>query len=113
VLGADFTFTLSKTVQPKSLCRANGKKSDFPAEIYYSAVYDVYIGADPIIENQPGIAYARGVKEIPPRDVTVAFEKPFESKAFFFGPGCCIGMRSITVEEFEEGKRLSYSLRGW
>lgn len=113
ILQQNVTFTLSKTVQPRSLCRANNKAADFPAEIYYSAIYDVYVGKSQIVANQPGIAYAKNVRSIPPRDVTVAFEKPFESAAFIFGPGCCLGMRTITRKQFETGKAQGFKIRGW
>jgi hypothetical protein len=112
-LDADVTFTLSRTVQPKSLCRASQAPTDFPAEIYYSAIYDVYVGVTPIALFQAGIAYARDVFSIPPRDVIVAFEKALEKAEMIMGPGCCLGMRSITPEEFVAGRDRAYRARGW
>jgi hypothetical protein len=111
-LNADVTFTLSDTVQPKSVCVAHQRDSDYPAMIVYSAIYDVYLGRERIVTNQPGVAYASPVREIPPRNVTVAFEKPFEHELFWFRPGCCEGMRSITREEFERGVEEARRIRG-
>ncbi|MFL5961671.1 MAG: hypothetical protein ACJ757_02080 [Gaiellaceae bacterium] len=111
-LDADVTFTLSDTVQPKSICIARERKSDYPAMIVYNAIYDVYLGKEKIIENQPGTAFAAPVWEIPPRNVTVAFEKPFESARFSFSAGTCEGMYAITQDEFERGAALAASIRG-
>jgi hypothetical protein len=86
-LNADITFTLSDTVQPKSVCVALQRESDFPAMIVYNAIYDIYLGKERIVEKQPGVAFAQPVWEIPPRNVTVAFEKPFESDLFRFSAG--------------------------
>ncbi|PSL57098.1 hypothetical protein B0I31_10275 [Saccharothrix carnea] len=110
-LGADITFSLSDTVQPKSLCVAQRRESDYPALIVYSAIYDVFLGSKKIVSNQPGVAYASPVWEIPPRNVTVAFEKPFSSDLFAFSAGTCEGMRSIGREEFEEGVRVARATR--
>lgn len=111
-LNADITFRLSDTVQPKSLCIAQQRDSDYPAMIVYNAIYDVYIGKERIVTNQAGTAVAMPVWEIPPRNVTVAFEKPFDSDLFAFRPGCCEGMRSITREEFLRGEAEALALRG-
>jgi len=111
-LNANITFTLSKTDQPKSMCVALQRDTDYPAMITYSAIYDVYFGKERIIENQPGLAVATPVREIPPRNVTVAFEKPFESDLFSFSAGTCEGMRSITQEEFERGAAEARRIRG-
>lgn len=111
-LDANVTITLSKTVQPKSICIALQRQSDYPAIIVYNAIYDVYLDRERVVHNQPGVAFATGVREIPPRNVTVAFEKPYESERFWFGSGCCTGMRSITAEEFERGATQGRSFRG-
>jgi hypothetical protein len=86
-LNADVTFTLSDVEQPKSLCVALERDSDYPALIVYNAIYDIYLGKERILKAQPGTATARPVWEIPPRNVTVAFEKPFDSKLFEFAAG--------------------------
>jgi hypothetical protein len=112
-LNANVTFTLSDTVQPKSICIARQRESDYPALIVYSAIYDVYLDSEKIIDNQPGTAFATPVWEVPPRGVTVAFEKPFESDLFAFSAGCCEGMRSIDREEFLRGLREARGIRGW
>ncbi|WP_319458032.1 MULTISPECIES: hypothetical protein [unclassified Mycobacterium] len=108
----DITFTLSDTVQPKSICVALQQDSDFPAMIIYNAIYDVYMGSERIIEKQPGLGTGIPIYEVPPRNVTVAFEKPFESKVFSFMPGKCDGMRSISLEEFAGGADEVRSIRG-
>ena len=86
-LNANITFTLSDTEQPKSICVARQRESDYPAMIVYNAIYDIYLGKEKLLEKQPGTAYATPVWEIPPRNVTVAFEKPFESDLFHFAAG--------------------------
>lgn len=111
-LNANITFTLSDTEQPKSLCVARERESDYPATIIYNAIYDVYLDHEKIIENQPGVAFATPVWEIPPRNVTVAFEKPFESDLFDFSAGSCEGMRPITSEEFNRGMTEARRIRG-
>lgn len=111
-LNADVTFTLSDVVQPKSICLALQRESDYPAMILYNAIYDVYIGSERVIEKQAGTAVAKPVWEIPPRNVTVAFEKPFESDLFAFSAGTCEGMRTITREEFERGASEGRRARG-
>jgi hypothetical protein len=110
-LGTDITFTLSDTVQPKSICIARQREADYPALIVYSAIYDVYLGQERIIEKQAGVAYASPVWEIPPRNVTVAFEKPFESEVMAFSAGTCEGMQSISREEFQRGVSMAQTTR--
>jgi len=111
-LNAHVTFTLSDVIQPKSICYANQRGADFPATIVYNAIYDVYVGAERIIEKQPGTAIATPVRQIPPRNVTVAFEKPFDSDVFAFSAGTCEGMRSITADEFQRGALQARRVRG-
>jgi hypothetical protein len=111
-LNADVTFTLSDVTQPKSLCISLQRDSDYPAMIVYNAIYDVYVGKERIITHQAGTAVATPVREIPPRNTTVAFEKPFESDLFQFSAGTCEGMRSIAREEFERGVMEAQKIRG-
>lgn len=80
VLDAYITFKLSDTVKPKSLGIALQKNKDYPAIIVYNAIYDVYVDDVKVGENLAGVAFATGVMEIPPRNVTVAFHKPFGFK---------------------------------
>lgn len=77
VLDAYLTFKLSDTVKPKSLGIALQKNKDYPAMIVYNAIYDIYIDDVKVAENRAGVAVATGVMEIPPRNITVAFNKPF------------------------------------
>lgn len=111
-LGGNITFTLSNVVQPKSICISQQRDADYPASIIYNAIYDVYLDKERIITNQPGTAFAVPVWEIPPRGVTVAFEKPFESDLFQFSAGTCEGMNSITRAEFEQGVSQARRIRG-
>jgi hypothetical protein len=115
VLGKNISFCLSRTVQPVSICmseQAYSKgKSDYPARIIYSAVYDIYLNDERIVANQPGIAFATGVRQIPPRDVKVAFEKPIFTKLFWWRSGCCWFMKRITRAIFEKGAAESQRIR--
>lgn len=77
VLDAYITFKLSDTVKPKSLGVALQKNKDYPAMIVYNAIYDIYIDDVKVGEDLAGVAVATGVMEIPPRNITVAFNKPF------------------------------------
>jgi hypothetical protein len=83
-LEADVTFKLSDVpVQPKSLVVALTERSDYPAMIVYNAIYDIYIGQKLVAKNRPGVAFAKNVYEIPPRNISVAFSKPFSLPADF------------------------------
>jgi len=129
VLDAYFTFRLSDTVKPKSLVVSLQKDRDYPAMIVYDAVYDVYLNDVKIIDKQAGVAFATGVMEIPPRNITVAFHKPFSlsearkkdraldaklgdvESAFELDPGTCEDMTQITREQFMEGTRQAAQFR--
>ena len=91
---------------PKMMERAS--KKDYPAMIIYNAIYDVWLFGKKIISAEPGIAMARGVTEIPPTGITVAFQKPVETvkpdgTIIKICPGTCSGMRTIPVHEFQAG----------
>jgi len=127
VLNANITFKLADTVKPKSLGVSLQKNKDYPAMIVYNAIYDVYFNDVKVISQQPGVAFATGVMEIPPRNITVAFQKPFNLKEArrkdpkmsaalekyesevdfnpppFFDPGTCEDMTQITDKQFEAG----------
>ncbi|HKI03409.1 MAG TPA: hypothetical protein VKK31_15635 [Thermoanaerobaculia bacterium] len=130
VLDAYITFKLSDTVKPKSLGVALQKNKDYPAMIVYNAIYDIYLDDVKVGENLAGVAFATGVMEIPPRNITVAFHKPFgfgrtkdgkkTSSTKFHdpscsgqpcpctwewcaGPGSCEDMESISAKAFEAG----------
>jgi hypothetical protein len=142
-LGAHLSFAASKdVVQPKSLCVALQKNSDYPALIVYNAIYDVFLDGRKIISQMPGVAMARGVMEIPPRNITVAFQKPFAisrkalalhksggtvtAKTFMCGQstafvdesdvcvysGTCEDMQTITEVEFDTGLKEAKAIRG-
>jgi hypothetical protein len=130
VLDANITFKLSNTVKPKSLGVALQKNKDYPAMIVYNAIYDIYLNDMKVGENRPGVAFATGVMEIPPRNITVAFHKPFTfslnpdvrkktspvtsatetdmepcggTEDACLGPGTCEDMTSINAQQFEAG----------
>ncbi len=115
VLDKNITFCLSRTVQPVSICMSDHayKKggSDYPARIIYSAIYDIYLNDERIVSNQPGVAFATGVRQVPPSDVKVAFEKPLYTKLFWWRSGCCWFMRRITRAIFEKGAAEAQRLR--
>jgi len=91
--------------------------ADFPARITYSASYDIYLNNVKIVNDQAGVAMARNVQAIPPRDVLVAFEKPFRGEFTHpktgkhilveFGSGSCTGMVEISSNEWERGRELA------
>lgn len=99
---------------PKTNERAS--RMDYPALIIYNAIYDVWIGNQKIVSQEPGIAMARGVTEIPPTGITVAFQKPVErtltdGTIIKICPGTCSGMRTISVTEFQNGLRAARSVK--
>ncbi|MCD9187496.1 MAG: hypothetical protein LUM44_13755 [Pyrinomonadaceae bacterium] len=110
-----FSLTPPPQKQPKSICFSNQDGSDFPATIVYSACYDVYVADRKIVDAQMGVALCTPIMGIPPRNVLVAFEKPFEDRkiGIAFGRGCCWGMRTISPEEFLEGVNEARRIRGW
>lgn len=110
-----FSLTPPPQKQPRSICFANQAGSDFPATIIYSACYDVFINEDKIIDAQMGVAICTPIVSIPPRNVLVAFEKPFEDRkrGIAFNRGCCWGMRTITTDDFLEGTNQARKIRGW
>jgi len=129
-LDADITFTLSDVpVQPKSLIVSLTEDSDYPAMIVYNAIYDIYIDQKLVAVNRPGVAFAKNVYEIPPRNISVAFSKPFTYQAerngiegmmtqslssieeFTFEDGTCEDMFQITLEEYNQGVAVSSAIR--
>lgn len=118
-MGEDAYITFSLTPppqkQPRSICFANQDGADFPATIIYSACYDVFVNKEKIIDAQMGVAICTPVVEIPPRNVLVAFEKPFEDRerGIAFRSGCCWGMHWISLLDFLAGVNRARELRGW
>lgn len=115
---ANITFTASEAdededeiTQPRSICVALQRDADYPAIIHYNAIYDIYLDSKRIVRKQPGVAMATGVTEIPPRNVTVAFQKPFKSQEINLGPGTCEDMQDITREEFRSGRDVGIGIR--
>ena len=110
-----FTLTPAPQKQPRSICFANQDDADFPATIIYSACYDVFANKEKIINGQMGVAICTPIVSIPPQNVLVAFEKPFEDRirGIAFDRGCCWGMRPITPDEFLAGANRARRIRGW
>jgi hypothetical protein len=75
----------------------------------------VFINQEKIIDAQMGVAICTPIVGIPPRNVLVAFEKPFEDRkrGIAFNRGCCWGMRTISPEEFLSGVNEARGIRGW
>lgn len=102
----------------RSLCTAEQRpevgmpfdSADFPARLIYAINYHIHVNRERFVEDQAGIAIAVGATEIPPRDVTVAFDKPHMGtvlgKYLEFGPGHCTGMHEITEDEYTLGARI-------
>lgn len=91
-------------------------RQDYPALIIYNAIYDVWLNGLKIVSAEPGIAMARGVTEIPPTGITVAFQKPVETTKpdgtiIKICPGTCSGMRTIPVHEFQAGLATAAALK--
>jgi hypothetical protein len=85
--------------------------ADFPARMTYAINYHIHVNRERFVEDQSGIAIAVGVLEVPPRDVTVAFDKPHIGhvleRFLEFGPGHCTGMHEIPEEEYLSGMNFS------
>lgn len=85
--------------------------ADFPARLTYAINYNISVNQEEFVEDQAGIAIAVGALEVPPRDVTVAFDKPHVGRVLSqyleFGPGHCTGMHEITQGEYNAGVNFS------
>ncbi|MCY1021115.1 hypothetical protein [Pyxidicoccus sp. MSG2] len=132
VLDAYITIKLSETIKPKSLGVSLQKDKDYPAMIVYNAIYDIYVNEVRVGQGRAGVAFATGVMEIPPRNITVAFHKPYSfsrtggsvpdgsicvtepcpcSGNFCFGDGTCEDMEQIPEATFNEGVAKAASYR--
>lgn len=113
-LDADVTFKLSDVpVQPKSLVVALTERSDYPAMIVYNAIYDIYIGQKQVAKNRPGVAFAKNVYEIPPRNISVAFSKPFSLPTdFTLNAAAADRIRKIEAGKAAAGKQASADAGG-
>jgi len=82
--------------------------ADFPANIHYSINFHVYVNQVRMVEDAAGVAHAYGIHRIPPRDVTVAFDKTHVgtvlARQLMLGKGHCTGMHTISREEFRDGQ---------
>jgi hypothetical protein len=91
--------------------RAEVGKNDYPAMIIYNAIYDVWLNDKKIVSQEPGIAMARGVLQIPPTGITVAFQKPIETPEVKICPGTCNGMVTIPRHIYDSGVETSRRLK--
>lgn len=96
LVGKTIEYRLSKGVdQPKSAVIASTLQSDFPAEMKFSAVFDVYIDNVPVQRGLQGNAYAAGLMTIPPKgNDTFTVEKPFDTQEYAFQPVLCAASAS-------------------
>lgn len=104
----------SRYTDPKFQEQAS--KSDYPAMIVYNAVYDVWLNGRKLVSAEPGIAMARGVKQIPPTAITVAFQKPVETTLpdgtiIKICPGTCSGMVTIPEHLFWRGIETAEAIK--
>ena len=135
-IGPNGQGVIHEVSPPQSFCVADQgpaqgqpeDSADFPARITYAASYNVFLNDVQIVSDQAGVAMARGVHQMPPRDVLVAFEKPFAGEIadeghnnelepgdgnprryirIEFGSGTCTGMVEITEAEWQRGKQLA------
>jgi hypothetical protein len=102
ILGATVGFRLSEAPQPKSVCIADTANDDYPATIVYSAIFDVYVGGECIGHSIPGLGVGKRVMSIPPRDVPVSFQKPFDfgKQGIDIQAGSCTAMMSVTQADW-------------
>lgn len=85
--------------------------ADFPARITYAINYDIFLNKVRFVEDNAGIAIAVGALEIPPRDVTVAFDKVHVGhvidRYLEFDKGHCTGMHEITPGAYHHGQNFA------
>jgi len=111
VLGGTLIITLSpKVEQPTSTGTAITRDSDFPAELQFNAIYDVYLDQELVLSRYRGRGLARRVSTLPP-DVDVHIEHLFDVENRPLSNGRCGSMKIITSAEYEEAAARSMALR--
>lgn len=111
VLEANFIITASEGVeQPKSVCTANEKGADFPADVVFNSIYDVYLDAKPVLQKVRGRGVSKRATMIPP-DTPTIIEHPFEIEGHPISKGACESAERITAEEFKEMVAKARALR--
>ena len=100
-LGCSLGFCLSDVPQPKSICIAGQPESDFPALIVYNGIYDVFVKGDRVLMNQIGLGVGTGVMQIPPRNISVSFDKPFSAGSLDVTAGNCTSMTSLAEADWQ------------
>jgi hypothetical protein len=111
-LGGHFIITLSEDVeQPKGYCVALEKEVDFPADVFFNAIYDVYLDDKLVLRRHPGKGVSERATRIPPETPTI-IEHPFEIDGWPFTRGACKSTTEISAEEFIEAVAKVRALRG-
>jgi hypothetical protein len=111
-LGGYFIITVSKGVeQPRSFCVANKEGSDFPADVVFNTIYDVYLDDKPVLFKHRGRGVSKRATRIPPETPTI-IEHDFEIEARPFTRGECASTEIISAGEFEEAVAKARALRG-
>jgi len=82
LMGKTIEYRLSKAAtQPASSVMAASAERDFPAQMTFNAVFDVYIDEKPALQGLAGTATSSGLMSIPPRgNDTFTVDKPFETE---------------------------------
>jgi hypothetical protein len=110
--GGNFIITLSERVeQPKGYCVALEKGTDFPADVFFNAIYDIYLDDKPVIREYKGKGVSRRATMIPPETPTI-IEHDFEIDGWPFTKGACKRAAVISAEQFEELVAQARALRG-
>jgi hypothetical protein len=111
-LEGHFIITVSKGVeQPRSFCVATQKDSDFPADVVFNAIYDVYLDDKPVLLKHRGRGVSERATRIPPETPTI-IEHPFEVEGRPITKGACASTEEISAGEFEEAVAKARALRG-
>jgi hypothetical protein len=113
VLGDWVQITLSPGVpQPKSVCVAQQRGSDYPAIIVYNAVMDVYLGKRLVDPQYVGLAVGVDVVQIPPRN-HVHFQKAFNlAEGIDILAAGCTSMITMSATDWETKAAEFRGLRG-
>jgi len=112
VLGGNLIITLPQGVeQPMSTGTSQTRDADFPADLLFNAIYDVYLDHDVVLRRYKGRGFARRVTTLPP-DVEVHIEHLFDIEHRPLSNGICGNMEIITSTEYEEAAAKARALRG-
>ncbi|MDP2834144.1 MAG: hypothetical protein Q8Q28_12800 [Pseudomonadota bacterium] len=84
LIGKTIEYRLSASrEQPSSAVQAMQAASDYPAQMTFNAIFDVFMDNNRILEGLNGSAQSVGLMSIPPRgNDTFTVDKPFEYDGF-------------------------------